>query len=61
MCNGMVVIEIKGAHVQIVIRYIGVLTTLYVMYDMVVKGYMVTRTCTCFNRVVIEVRYFDCS
>ena len=53
--------EMKGAHVQIAIRYIGVLTTLYVMYDMVVKGYMVTRTCTCCNRLVIEVRFFDCS
>ena len=46
---------------QIAIRYIGVLTTLYVMYDMVVKGYMVTRTCTCCDRLVIEVLFFDCS
>ena len=51
----------KGAHVQIAIRYIGVLTTLYVMYDMVVKGYMVTCTCTCCNRLVIEVLSFDWS
>ena len=53
--------EMKGAHVQIAIRYIGVLTTLNVMYDMVVKGYMVTRTCTCCNRLATEVRFFDCS
>ena len=50
MCHEIITIEIKGAHVQIVIRYIGVLTTLYVMYDMVVKGYIVTRTCTCRGR-----------
>ena len=56
-----IVMEMKGAHVQIAIRYIGVLTTLYVMYDMVVKGYMVTRTCTCCDRLVIEVLFFDCS
>ena len=63
MRNEIITIEIKGAHVQIAIRYIGVLTMLYVMYDMVVKGYVVTRTCTCCNRLVIqiEVRFFDCS
>ena len=44
MCNGKITIEIKGAHVQIVKRYIGVLTTQCVKYDMVVKGCMVTRT-----------------
>ena len=42
----MVVIEIKGAHMQIELRYIGVLTTMIVMYDMVVKALMVTRTWT---------------
>ena len=61
VCHEIIAIEIKGAHVQVAIRYIGVLTTLYVMYDMVVKGYMVTRTWTCCNRLVIEVLSFDCS
>ena len=53
--------EMNGVHVQIAIRYMGVLTTLYAMYDMVVKGYMVTCTCTYCNSLMIYVQYFDCS
>ena len=43
------------------VKYMGVVTMVCVMYDIVVKEYMVTCTCMCCNGLVIEVRFFDCS